>query len=360
MNRPNYSISEELGVLTTDEIDNFWRNAKDGDSIEVTVEADGRKTSLILLDRIKSKYGKVTHTAEYQNETVVFAVVSCDNLLFLAGIDADDYDDDDDDGMTPFKFVPVQSYHIEPLEKKIVAKRIDSLRDQKVEVVDALEPCSRFGGWPVDSLGTPLKKWPHYKVERESYPLVFQAQYQLHDGRMVLVFADGVEAIQTVHPMAKDPKWSGDHLYKEGMSGKDFFDQIEMLYGRDQWHYENREFVGQKRPVAMPFNTWKWEDNGIAVLVEGEEVPSWIEMKEPLEEMKQFLIVSEKAVSFPEGMRHAPNWIQSEKHDAYDYREFLFQIDDGVGGIDFPYGDQGSLYVYWNGKDAGVGAIQCY
>lgn len=352
----------ELGLVSKHDLDEFFMSAKDGDTVDVVIEGEGRTVPLTLVDRVADKYGILTHSGggEYGGTTMVLYVISCDNLLYLAGLDPDDQWGYDEDEKLPDTFVTIKGYTVDPLAKTVIADRIESLRDQKVEEVDSLEPCSRFGGWPVDSLGTPLKQWPYYKVDRESYPLVFQAQYQLPDGRMMLVFADGVEALQTVHPMEKDPKWSGDHLYKEGMYGKELFDQIEMLYGRDQWHYENREFVGQKRPVAMSFETWKWEDNGIAVLIEGEDVPSWIEMKEPLEEMKPFLTVSEKAVAFPEGMRHTPSWIQSEKHDAYDYREFLFQIDDGVGGIDFPYGDLGSLYVYWNGKDAGVGSIQCY
>lgn len=356
---PDYLL-HTIGLVSEYDLDAFFATAPDGETVDVIVEGDGRTVPLTLVDRVADKYGVLNHVRGHDNNTTVLYVFSVDNLLYIAGLDADDSWGYDEDEKRPDTFFPIKSYSIDPMNKVVNAEWIESLRDQECPATGSLSPVSRFGGWPVDSKGEKLKLWPYQVVERDEYPLVFQAQYKLPDGRMMWVFVDGIEALQTVHPMEKDPKWSGDHLYTEGMYGKELFDQIEMLYGRDQWHYENREFVGQKRPVSKSFKTWKWEDNGIAVLIEGENVPAWIKMKPALEEMYEFLTVSDVAAAFPKGIRHAPLWIQSEKNDAYDYREFLFQIDDGAGGIDFNYGDQGSVYVYWNGKDAGVGLMQCY
>lgn len=351
----------DTGITGSEGTKKFLLNGKDGESIDVQIDADGRVVPLTILDKVSDKYGVVSHTDEYGDKIIIHSILSCDNLLYIAGVEEDDwYDEWSEDESSPRKFFPIKSYTIDPLKKELSFERIGSLRDQEVEPVGSFAPVSRFGGWPVDSKGEKLAEWPYYEFNHDDYPLVFQAQYQLPDGRMMWVFANGIQALQTVHPMEEDPKWNGDHIYKEGMSGKELFERMAMLYGRDRWHYDNREFIGQKRPVSIIFDNWKWEDNGIAILIEGEKVPSWITMKEPLEEMLPFLTVSEKAVSFPAGIRHEPNWIQQEKRDAYEYRSFLFQIDDGVGCIDFEYGDMGSLYVYWNGKDAAVGSIQCY
>lgn len=357
MTTTDYSLSEDMGLLVNGGLEDFWLKGKDGDTIDVTIESDGRVVPLTLVDKVKDKYGRVHHDGEYSGETAVYAIVSCDNVLYIAGMDGDDLYGDWDEDDVPNEFFPIQGYSIDPLAKKLTAKRIGSLRDQDVEVVDAFEPGSKFGGWPVNALGERMKSWPHF----EGHPLVFQAQHELPDGRMMWVFANGVEALQTVLPIEKDPDWTAELHYVKGMTGKELFDIHDKLYNRDKWHYENRKFLGQKRPITVMFENWKWENNGIAVIVEGEGVPSWIEMKKVLPEMLPFLTVSERAVSFPAGIHHAPKWVQCEPHEKnYECRKFLFQIDDGVGGIDFDYGDMGTLYVYWNGKNAGVGLIQCY
>lgn len=362
LDHPDYRL-HKLGLISEYDLDEFFATAKDGETVDVIIEGEGRTVPLTLVDRVADKYGTLTHSGggEYGGTTTVLYIISCDDLLYIAGLDPEDRWGYDEDEKLPDTFVTIKGYTVDPLAKTVIADRIESLRDQEVEGVDAYAAVSKFGGFPVTSKGEELGVWPYYKVGYDSYPLVFQAQYELPDGRMMWVFADGIQGLQTVHPMEKDPKWNGDHIYTKDMSGKELFERLEMLYGRDRWHYENREFIGQKRPVSIQFDTYKWEDNGIAVLIEGEKVPSWIEMKKPLEDMLPFLTVSQKAVSFPAGMRHAPLWIQCEPHEKnYECRKFLFQIDDGVGGIDFKFGDMGSLYVYWNGKDAGVGLIQCY
>lgn len=357
---PDYTLSD-VGFVSVHDIDGFFAGAKDGDTVDVVIEGTGQTVPLTLVDNLHSKYGVLTHTTEHDNNTAVLYVFSCDGLLYFAGLDADDEWGYDPEDTVPNTFFPVKGYTVDPLAKTVSAKRIDSLRDQECPATGFLEPVSRFGGFPVDSKGESLELWPYFKKDRDSYPMVFQAQYKLPDGRMMWVFADVVEALQTVHPMEKDPKWSGDDIYVAGMSGYELFHRLGMLYGKDQWHYENREFVGQKRPVSASFDTWKWEDNGIAVLIEGGSIPSWVEMKEPLQEMLPFLTVSETAAAFPEGIQHAPSWVQDEPHEKnYECREFLFQIDDRAGGIDFNFGDLGSLYVFWNKKDAGVGLMQCY
>lgn len=360
MGNKDYLLSDQVGVTSDFDLEEFFLHAKEGVSVDVTIESDGRVVPLTMVERIKDKYGVLTHSSEYGNETTVLSVLSCDNLLYLAGIDPDDnwYNEDED---TPEVFFPIKSYSIKAESKKFEAKRIESLRDQDCSSVDSLAPVSRFGGWPVDSKGERLAEWPYFKDGYDEHPLIFQAQYKLPDGRMMWVFVNGVEALQTVHPMEKDPDWTAELHYVKGMSGKDLFAIHDRLYNRDIWHYENREFVGQKRPIQINFDNWKWVDNGIAVLVEGGPIPAWIRMMKALPEMLPFLTVSDKAASFPEGIPHSPYWVQCEPHEKnYDCRKFLFQIDDGAGGIDFKYGDMGSVYVYWNGTDAGVGLMQCY
>lgn len=354
MNETDHSLTQELGVISSTDLAEFWLNGHEGDTIQVTVDGDGRVVPLTLVEKVREKYGRVFFVDEYKDTTFVLFVLSCDGLLFLAGYDGcSGYDETVD---FPFEIFPIKNYTVNPATGEFLCEKVESLTDQECEPAESFAPVSRFGGFPVDSSGKQLETWPHF----ESHPLVFQAQYKLPDGRMVWVFVDGVESLQTVLPMPYNPLWSSFPDKDDELSIGENLNNRERLYGRDQWHYRNREFVGQVRPVRISFETWKWENNGIAVIVEGGSVPEWIEMKKPLASMLPLLTVSERAASFPDGMRHVPSWIQGDDCVDYNFPNFLFQIDEGVAGFSSFRGDLSSVYVFWDGKDSARGILQCY
>lgn len=345
-----------IGFVGPSKLADFLLHERTGKRIDVTVVYTDTTVPLRITERIFKKYGEVIYTDEYGTETIVHSVIRIDGVRYLMGHEKDEWNTCDMDNDIPDVFIPVSEYAVDKDTKTVTGNNIRSGANRTLESVEGLSTVSRFGGYPVDSTGKEIEEWPHF----QGHPLIFQAQKQLPDGRMVWVFANVVTAIQTVLPIAENPAWENGIHYKPGMSGAEYLDIHKRLYGRDQWHYDNKEFIGQSRPIYDYFNTWNWEDSSIAVIVEGGTIPAWITMKNTIEELKPFLTVSEPSFAFPKGELHTPYWIQSEREDGYNYPHFIFQIDDGVGGIEYDYGDLGSLYVYWNGKDAGAGIIQCY